>query len=88
MKRALSTGFMAVYWIALPFFALATVGLGWLMLAPNQYANMVLPLGAVFAVSIAVTLLLVWRLWTHERARRPANERASLTTEAPRTDND
>jgi predicted membrane metal-binding protein len=88
MKRALSTGFMAIYWIALPFVALGTVGLAWLMLAPNQHANMVLPLGASFAVSLALTLLLVWRLWTHERARRLANERASLEAEPSRTEND
>ena len=88
MKRALSTGFMAIYWIALPFVALGTVGLGWLMLAPNQNADMVLPLGASFAISVALLLLLVWRLWTHERARRLANERASLATEASEIEND
>ncbi|HWQ86391.1 hypothetical protein [Brevundimonas sp.] len=87
MKRALSTGFMAVYWVVLPVVTLGTVGLGWLMLAPDQHGNAVLPLGASFAVSLALTLLLVWRLWTHGRARRLANERASLKT-ASRTKDD
>lgn len=90
MKRGISTGFMAIYWIVLPFAALAMIGMGWLVLAPgaSQPVSMTVPLWTSFAASVVFTLLLVWRLWTHERARRLANERASLETEASRTEND
>ena len=67
---------MAIYWIALPFVALGTAGLSWLLLAPNapQPAGGTMPLWVSWAVSAVLTLLLVWRLWMHGRARRIANE--------------
>ncbi|HYC68657.1 hypothetical protein [Brevundimonas sp.] len=90
MKRALSTGFLVIYWVALPFAALIMIGLGWLMLAPSasQSASLVVPLWVSFAASIILTLLIVWRLWTHERARRSAREHASSSNEASRTNDD
>ena len=90
MKRALSTGFMTIYWIALPFAAPIMIGLGWLVLAPHasQSAGLVVPLWVSFAASIVLTLLIVWRLWTHERARRFAKERVSSWNEVSRTNDD
>ncbi|HYC97965.1 hypothetical protein [Brevundimonas sp.] len=89
MKRFVSTGFMAIYWIALPVTALAMVGLGYAVLVPGA----VFTPGArpgfwmSFLLSTVLTLLIVWRLWTHDRARRCANEHAS-SIEDSRSDND
>ena len=80
ISRRVSTGFMAVYWVALPFVALLMLGLGWALLAPGvkQTKTMVLPLWLSFTVSVLLTLTIIWRLWAHERARRLANENADL----------
>jgi hypothetical protein len=80
MKRGFSTGFMAIYWIALPFAGLATVGLAWLLLAPNASLaeTGAFVLWFPFAASVAMTVLIVWRLRVHGRARRLANAQAAL----------
>ena len=90
MKRSISTGFMTIYWIALPFAVLIVIGLSWLVLAPHasQSEGLVVPLRVSFVASIVLTLLIVWRLWTHERARRFASERASSSNEVSKTNND
>lgn len=90
MKRSLSVGFTALYWIALPISALGMVGLGWILSTPSglQAADMVLPLWTAFAFSIALTGTIIWRLWVHGRARRLADERASRLAEAPNGDGD
>jgi len=89
MKRRLSTALMTIYWAVLPFAVLIMAGLGWIVVSPDvkQNANMVTPLWLSFLGSLALTLLIVWRLWTHERARKLANEQAS-SSEATRIAND
>ena len=79
MKRGLSTAIMAIYWAALPVCALLMLGSGWLVLTPGvpQYPGAILPLRGTFAGSAAFTLLIVWRLWVHERARRLSAKPAS-----------
>ncbi|MBW8303058.1 MAG: hypothetical protein K0M78_03775 [Brevundimonas sp.] len=89
MKRLVSTGFMAIYWIALPVSALGMAGLGFTVLTPGtEYTAGGRPLFWMsFLLSIALTLLIIWRIWIHDRARRRANERAS-SIEASRDDHD
>jgi hypothetical protein len=81
MKRVVSTGLMTIYWIALPFVTLGTVGIGWILLAPNasEPTKGILPLWVSLAVSVLLAVVLVWRLWVHARARRLANEAAAAT---------
>ena len=78
MKRPLSTGLMAIYWIALPIVVLAMCGMGWLLVAPNasHTARMGVPLWVSFAISVALVLLIVWRIRTHARARQVAADAA------------
>ncbi|MDO9588338.1 MAG: hypothetical protein Q7J13_10435 [Brevundimonas sp.] len=84
MKRKVSTGLMAVYWVALPLSALVTLGLGLLFVMPGAQTITGPPAGLSVLLSLAVTLLIAWRLWTHGRARRLA----SRTAEASRDNDD
>ncbi|RZJ83010.1 MAG: hypothetical protein EON88_29440 [Brevundimonas sp.] len=88
MKRIASTGFMTIYWIALPLSALGMSGLGWVLVAPGATydSGSGTGFGAAFLSSILLVVLIIWRLWTHARARRLAAERMAALPEAPSTD--
>lgn len=83
MKRSLSVGFTVLYWIALPFSALAVLGLGWGLIAPGAVFERGAKTGVVasFVLSAAIAALIVWRLRTHQRARKLATERALAAAE-------
>lgn len=62
---------MIFYWIALPLCALSTAGLVLMTTSATWIATAGKGNFLVWlAFSAALTLLVIWRLWVHDRARR------------------
>jgi len=76
MKRRHSTTLTAVYWIVLPLSALSALSIAFLEFSPTVSRSGLMPFW-VLPLSVLITLMIIWRLRTHDRARRAADAAAS-----------
>jgi len=81
MKRRVSTTLTAVYWIVLPLSALSALSIAFLEFSPTVSRSGLMPFW-VFPLSVLITLMIVWRLWTHDRARRAADAATAVEPDA------
>lgn len=81
MKRGVSTTLTAVYWVLLPFSALSAVSLAFFQFSPAVTRSGAMPFWAL-PLTVVMTLLIIWRLWTHDRARRAADTAAATEPDA------
>lgn len=72
MKRRISTTLTAVYWVVLPLLTLSLLSILFLEFSPTVARKGVIP-DWVLPLSVLITLMIIWRLWVHDRARRRAD---------------
>jgi hypothetical protein len=88
MKRPVSSAVVIFYWVALPFCALSSAGL-LVMLATGSWTVPSFKTNVLiwFAMATTATVMTIWRLRVHERARRLSDERMAPAA-AARTEDD